>query len=218
MSRNTRRGFFEDVGSGMLIAGLGASLASDFGISSAFADDGSDTLDFGKLHPLVGLLQETPVDKLQPVLVKRLKEGSTDLRQLISAAALANAETFGGVDYVGFHTEMALLPAYQMARELPQERRPLPVLKVLYRNTHRIQESGLAKKKMLRPISQGDLPDGAQDGKLLLEATRSSNTHTHCCDSAYVFASVWSSLINSGIFPCHQPAGWFRSCLINIDC
>ena len=30
---------------------------------------------------------------------------------------------------------MALAPAYQMTRDLPTERKPLPVLKVLFRNT-----------------------------------------------------------------------------------
>ncbi len=146
MNRN-RREFLEDVGNGMLIAGLGASLAGDLGISSAFANEGAESLSFGKLQPMVNLLQETPVEKLQPILVKKLKNGDTDLRQMIAAAALANAETFGGEDYVGFHTEMALLPAYQIAQELPKEQQPLPILKVLYRNTHRIQESGWAKNK-----------------------------------------------------------------------
>ena len=36
---------------------------------------------------------------------------------------------------------MALSPAFEMARELPEERRPLPVLKVLYRNASVIQRS-----------------------------------------------------------------------------
>lgn len=102
MQRN-RREFLENVGSGMLIAGLGSSL----GVSSAFA---AESLEFGKLRPLVGLLQETPAEKIQPILVKKLKDGGTDLKQLIAAAALANAETFGGEDYVGFHTETELFP------------------------------------------------------------------------------------------------------------
>ena len=33
----------------------------------------------------------------------------------MAAAALANARTFGGEDYVGFHTMMALAPAFHMA-------------------------------------------------------------------------------------------------------
>src|SRR5213082_3520619 len=54
-----------------------------------------------------------------------------------AVAALANARTFGGEDYVGFHTMMALAPAVHMSAELPEALRPLPVLKVLYRNTNR---------------------------------------------------------------------------------
>ena len=61
---------------------------------------------------------------------------------LVAAAALANARTFGGEDYIGFHTMMALAPAFHMAGELPEEQQALPVLKVLYRNANRIQESG----------------------------------------------------------------------------
>ena len=71
----------------------------------------------------------------------RLKSGS-DLKTLTAAAALANARTFGGEDYVGYHSFMALAPAYAMARELPKELAPLPVLKVIHRNTNRIQEKG----------------------------------------------------------------------------
>ena len=56
------------------------------------------------------LMQETPVDRLLPALVGRLGAGA-ELRQLAAAAALANARTFGGEDYVGFHTMMALAPA-----------------------------------------------------------------------------------------------------------
>lgn len=171
MNRN-RREFLENVGSGMLIAGLGSSLTANLGISTAFANEGVESLSFGKLQPLVGLLQESPVEKLQPILVKKLKSGDADLRQLIAAAALANAETFGGEDYVGFHTEMALLPAYQIAQELPKEQQPLPVLKVLYRNTHRIQESGWAKNKVLKPVSPAELPNANHRGKLLRQATR----------------------------------------------
>jgi len=51
----------------------------------------------------------------------------------VAAAALANARTFGGQDYIGYHTLMALVPAYEMALTLPEARRALPVFKVLYR-------------------------------------------------------------------------------------
>ena len=110
MKQYHRREFLSDVTRGMIIAGLGPGLANQLGVSSAFSDEGPGSLDFGDLHPLVDLIQGTPPDKLQPILVKKLKNGDTGPRQLIAAASLANAETFGGEDYVGFHTEMALVP------------------------------------------------------------------------------------------------------------
>jgi hypothetical protein len=67
---------------------------------------------------------------------------------------------------------MALMPAYQMAKELPQEQRPLPVLKVLYRNTNRIQEEGGRKHEALHPVKPADLPTDKNGGELLREATR----------------------------------------------
>ncbi len=169
-----RRQFLEDLGNGMLIAGLGVSLASDLGISPAFANDGAEALDFGDLRRLVGLMQETPAEKLQPILVRQLKDEAVDLRQLVAAAALANAETFGGQDYVGYHTEMALLPAYQMAQELPTDRRALPVLKVLYRNAERIQASGLSKSKRLKAVTPSELPADA-GGEFLRQASRAAD-------------------------------------------
>lgn len=150
----TRRRFLEEVGSGMLIAGLGTGLADDLGLSSAaFAAGLDDELNFGPLDSLVGLMQDTPPAKLQPLLIKKLQNEEVDLKQLTAAAALANAETFGGEDYVGFHTEMALLPALQMTADLPTERKPLPILKVLYRNSDRIQESGMSKTRTLKPVA-----------------------------------------------------------------
>ena len=61
----------------MLIVGLGTSLAGDLGISTAFAEEGPDALSLGKLRSLVSLMQETPVEKLQTVLVKKLNSGQT---------------------------------------------------------------------------------------------------------------------------------------------
>src|SRR5947209_9636706 len=134
----TRREFLADVGRGMLIAGVGSGLAADLGIGSVLAEETTGPLTFGKLEPLVALLQETGPEKILSLLTDRLRGGS-DLGQLVAAAALANVRTFGGEDYVGFHTMMALTPAYYMAKELPTERSPLPVFKVLYRNSKRIQ-------------------------------------------------------------------------------
>jgi hypothetical protein len=136
----------------MLLTGLGASLCQDLGVRTAFAEEGGDSLAFGRYDALVDLMQGTPAEKLQPVLIEKLSRGEVDLKDLTAAGALANAETFGGEDYVGFHTAMALMPAWQMADQLPSERRPLPVLKVLYRNSQQIQQYGGASKKTLREM------------------------------------------------------------------
>ena len=141
MRKRNRREFLADVGRGMIVASIGAGMAGDLNLAPVFAGEGSDALVFGKLEPLVALMQETPIAKLLPTLVDRLKAG-TELRELVAAAALANARTFGGEDYVGFHTLMAISPAYRMSEELPENTRPMPVLKVLYRNTSRIHEFG----------------------------------------------------------------------------
>src|SRR4030095_11567379 len=110
-------------------ATVGCGVATELGLAPAFAADAPDALEFGSLESLVVLMQETPPDKLLPLLTQKLKSG-TQLQTLVSAAALANARTFGGEDYVGFHTMMALAPSLHMARELPENLQPLPVFKV----------------------------------------------------------------------------------------
>src|ERR1051326_4022364 len=144
----TRRQFLADVGRGMLVVSLGHSLASELGLATAFADENPGALEFGPIEPLVRFMQETSVQKLLPGLADKLKAGEK-LDRLVAAAALANARTFGGEDYIGFHTMMALAPSLHMARELPIALQPLPVLKVLYRNTNRIQEKGGRKEEVL---------------------------------------------------------------------
>ena len=59
---------------------------------------------------------------------------------------------------------MALAPAYHMARELPEDRRALPVLKVLYRNTNRIQEHGGRASEVLHTVKPGVLSAGHDSG------------------------------------------------------
>ena len=147
----TRREFLGSVGQGMLVASVGFSLASDLGLSRAWGEESDERLSFGPLDPLVALMQETPIDRLLPTLVERL-QGGEDLGRLVAAGALANARTFGGHDYVGFHTMMALAPAWHMARELPEAQRPLPVFKVLYRNTNRIHEHGGRSSEVLGTV------------------------------------------------------------------
>jgi hypothetical protein len=159
----------------MLIAGLGPALAADLGLArSEAAAAGGDRLNFGTLEPLVALMQETPLNRLLPVLVEKHQAG-TDLRTLTAAAALANARTFGGHDYIGFHTIMALVPAYRMAQRMPAEHQPLPVFKVLYRNTGRIHDFGGVKQEVLHPVAAGELPAGRDGGELLQAATRGAD-------------------------------------------
>ena len=143
----------------MVIASVGTAVATDLGLAKGFAGESSDLLEFGQLEPLVQFMQETAPEELVPELALKLRSG-IELRRLVTAAALANARTFGGEDYVGFHTMMALAPALHMAAELPEAQQPLPVFKVLYRNTKRIQEKGGRKEEVLHrvPLQKADGP------------------------------------------------------------
>lgn len=167
----SRRHFLADVGTGMLVAGLGPA-AFDLELASARAGDGPDTLSFGALEPLVGVMQDTPADKLLPILVERTR-GGTDLKTLVAAGALANARSFGGQDYTGYHALMALAPAFAMSEELTAARRALPVLKVLHRNTKRIQEQGGRANEVLHAIEAEE--HGAVGAEALRDATRSGD-------------------------------------------
>ncbi|MBA4062839.1 MAG: hypothetical protein C0501_03870 [Isosphaera sp.] len=171
MSHRTRRELFGDVGRGMIAAAVGTGLAADLGF--ALAPDEPARLTFGDLEPLVSFLQETPPDKLLPKVAERLKAG-TELKTVVAAAALANARAFGGEDYVGYHTLMALAPAFKMAGEEPKpERRPLAVMKVLVRNGTRLRETG--GKDLLRPVEPGKLAAGVPAGEQLRAAARKAD-------------------------------------------
>jgi hypothetical protein len=115
----------------------------------------------------------------------------TSLREVVAAAALANARTFGGEDYVGFHTLMAIAPAYHMAQELPEARRALPVLKVLFRNATRIQEQGGPRNEVLRPVQPAELPPGRVAGEILRDAVRRSSNNPS--ESERTFAAMTST-------------------------
>jgi hypothetical protein len=155
MLNRTRRELFADVGRGMIAAGLGSALASDLGFGTAWAADDSNRLTFGDLDPLVNFLRDTPPDKLIPKAVEKIRAG-TELKQLIAAAALTNARAFGGEDYVGFHTLMALVPAHLMSEQEPDaNKKPLAVLKVLHRNATRLKEFGPTKETLTKVKAQG---------------------------------------------------------------
>lgn len=187
MSGSSRRAFLADVGRGMFVASLGPALACELGLAPAYGGEGGEAgrLTFGALEPLVSALQDTPPERLLPDLVARLAAG-TDLRQLTAAAALANARAFGGEHYRGYHTFMALIPAYQMALECPADRRALPVLKVLYRNSAFIQASGADGHDALHPIEPAAIPAGANAGELL----RAANGRHDTAEADRVFAAI----------------------------
>lgn len=170
MTHPSRREVLRDVGRGMFVAGLGAALTSDLGLGRLRADDATDHLTFGDLDPLVEFIRSTPPDKLLPAAVKKLADG-TDLKKLTAAAALANARAFGGEDYVGFHTLMALAPAYHMAAEEADPKlRPLAVLKVLFRNATRLSETDGAHHETLKPVAAA--ADKTLTGASLRDAVR----------------------------------------------
>lgn len=182
MTNRNRREFLADVGKGMLVASVGATLASEMGLSTGFAAEGAERINFGVHEPLVVLMQDTPADKLLPILVEKLNSG-TDLNALVTAGALANARTFGGQDYDGYHAFMALLPALQMSKELPEDRKALPVLKVLHRNTRFMQAVGGSKKEVLHPVAATELPKDRPGGEVVREATRKKDVNA--ADSAF---------------------------------
>ena len=170
-TKTTRRQFLSDVGCGVLVGAVGATLATELGFSKAIAAEPGKSLTFGSLESLVALMQETPIDKLLPTLTEKLNSG-TELRTLVAAAALANARTFGGEDYVGFHTLMAIAPAWHMSRELPSQQQALPVFKVLYRNTNRIHEHGGRSSEVLHPTEPAA---GTQNAETLRAAIHSKD-------------------------------------------
>jgi hypothetical protein len=174
MSRRSRREFMAEVGRGMLVASVGSATALDLGLSRSLAEEVGDVderLTFGPLERLASLMQETPPEKLLPLLDKELRSG-TELKTLVAAAALANARAFGGQDYTGFHTFMALAPALQIAGELPSERQALPVFKVLYRNSSRIQEQGFHDHDTLHPVHAGAAVDLKRGEEKLRDSVR----------------------------------------------
>jgi len=172
MAQNTRRTFLSNVGRGMLAGSLGTTLASDLGLSPLRASEEANTSTPDNLEPLISMMQETPLPQLQKTLVGKINSG-TDLKSLIAASTLANARTFRGHDYIGFHTFMALAPALDMSARLPAELKALPILKVLYRNTERIHAFGGAPRTS--PTPPIVKPDPNANGLALQAATRAGD-------------------------------------------
>ncbi len=166
MSRYNRREFLGRMGSGMLASAVGVVAAGELDLLGLLMAGEADRLDFGELEPLVSLMQETPADALLPKLKAELDRG-TELRTLIAAGALANARTFGGQDYVGYHCFMALVPSLSLAGRLSGNRAALPVFKVLHRNASRIQAVGGRAREVLQPVPPPPSTEGNAAARLL---------------------------------------------------
>ena len=91
------------------------------------------------LDRLAGVLRRRRPEKLLPLLKEFIDQG-TPLRDLVAAGALANAHAFAGQDYNGYHAFMAMPPRWPSPTNCPRRTAPLPVFKVLYRNSRFIAE------------------------------------------------------------------------------
>jgi hypothetical protein len=173
MKTTSRREFLGGVGKGVGYATIGLALAERMGFAEAMFVRARERLKFGALDPLVDLLQATPADKLLPIVVQKLRAG-TSLADVVGAGALANARAYGGTNYNGYHTLMAMMPSFEMASQMPAPYGALPVLKVLHRNSRFLQETGRDKEDALEPLP-GPSPDpngGAAKPADLVESIR----------------------------------------------
>src|SRR5260221_11808066 len=92
-----------------------------------------------------------------PLIVQRLR-GGTPLADVVGAAALGNARAYGGTNYNGYHTLMAMMPSFEMSAQMPAPFGALPVLKVLHRNARFLQETGRFKEDALEPLEAAAHP------------------------------------------------------------
>src|SRR4029453_15175319 len=144
VSQSHRREFLQEVGGGMLAVLVGSGLAAELGLAAEDSKEGKAKTSAGPGR-LSQIIQQTQTKDLLPALHTELKNG-TGLKELIAAGALANARAFGGQDYNGYHSFMALCPSFAMARALPEKERALPVLKVLYRTSTHIHGARCANE------------------------------------------------------------------------
>ena len=168
MSSTNRRAFLRKAGSGMLASAIGLTLSNELDLHGLLHAGETDRIEFGDLEPLVSIMQETSPDSLMAKLKVELGRG-VGLQTLITAAALANARTFGGQNYNGYHAFMAMVPALAMSRQLAGGREALPVFKVLYRNASFIQQSGGRRDEVLRPVVADGSFDGRASTRLLVD-------------------------------------------------
>jgi hypothetical protein len=173
VSQFHRREFLQEVGGGMLAVLVGPSLAAGLGLAAEDNQE-SQAKTPERLFRLSEIIQQTPTNNLLPALDRQLKNG-TSLKELIAAGALANARAFGGQNYNGYHSFMALCPSYAMAMALPEKERPLPILKVLYRTSTHIHGANCTREDHLTPVEPARLDDRLSPAEQLRQATRARN-------------------------------------------
>ena len=86
MSTYSRRRFMHNVGSGMLIAGLGGNLAIELGVANQADLRPLTTAPHDDLAAWVGRMQDMNPDKLQIKMAEEISAGSVSLRELIAAS------------------------------------------------------------------------------------------------------------------------------------
>jgi hypothetical protein len=165
MKFTSRREFLGGVGKTVGCAAVGFAIADRLGFAELMSAMPAERLRFGALDPLVDLMQATPAEELMPLLVQKLRSG-TALSDVVAAGALANARAYGGTNYNGYHTLMAMMPSYEMASQMPKPYSALPVLKVIHRNARFFQDTGRAKEDALEPL------EGAAAEAELVESIR----------------------------------------------
>src|SRR5262245_46413952 len=100
----------------MLAVLVGAGLPTVLGLPEEDTTEGKARTPAG-VDRLSRVIQQTQTKDLLPALHAELKNG-VGLKELIAAGALANVRAFGGQDYNGYHSFMALCPSYAMAAAL----------------------------------------------------------------------------------------------------
>src|SRR5262249_20546718 len=165
-----RREFLQEVSGGMLAVLVGSGLAAELGLAAEDNQEGKANTPSG-LARLSTIIQQTPTKDLLPALHTQLKNGAS-LKELIAAGALANARAFGGQDYNGYHSFMALCPSYAMAMALPEKERPLPILKVLYRTSTHIHGAHCASNDHLAKVEPIKIDNSKSPGEQMREAAR----------------------------------------------
>jgi hypothetical protein len=158
MKTTNRRQFLRRIGGSVSSIAVGAALGESLGFAEELGPLALERLRFGRLDPWVDLLQATPAEELLPKLVQGLRTG-VPLADLVAAGALANARAYGGTNYNGYHTLMALVPSLEMAAQVPAPYGPVSVLKVLHRNARFLHDSGRDHEDALAPLETSGTSD-----------------------------------------------------------